>query len=120
MGVSGLVDWQSQMAGMPITQAELATLRQANTEMREKLLQLQTSLQERENELVRVQRMQVSVHFFFNLTIELSFWTRCSEIAVRESSVPWVPIRIFKHLKDSISTVSLNDCYLDTQSGCRQ
>ncbi|CDS41937.1 ELKS:Rab6 interacting:CAST family [Echinococcus multilocularis] len=59
-GVSGLVDWQSQIAGMPIAQAELVTLRQANTEMREKLLQLQTSLQERENELIRVQRMQSS------------------------------------------------------------
>ncbi|KAL5110471.1 ELKS/Rab6-interacting/CAST family member 1 [Taenia crassiceps] len=67
VGVSGLVDWQSQIAGMPITQAELATLRQANTEMREKLLQLQTSLQERENELIRVQRMQSSSS---NLEIE--------------------------------------------------
>ncbi|VDK20105.1 unnamed protein product [Taenia asiatica] len=53
VGMSGLVDWQSQIAGMPITQAELTTLRKANTEMREKLLQLQTNLQERENELVR-------------------------------------------------------------------
>ncbi|VDN97545.1 unnamed protein product [Rodentolepis nana] len=59
-GITGLVDWQSQLAGMPITQAELATLRKANTEMREKLMQLQSSLQERENELIRVQHKQTS------------------------------------------------------------
>uniref|UniRef100_A0A5K3EGV4 GRIP domain-containing protein n=1 Tax=Mesocestoides corti TaxID=53468 RepID=A0A5K3EGV4_MESCO len=57
-GVGGLVDWQSHTSGMPISQAELTTLRQANTEMRGKLMQLQTSLQERKNELIRVQNSQ--------------------------------------------------------------
>ncbi|VUZ45383.1 unnamed protein product [Hymenolepis diminuta] len=45
---------------MPINQAELATLRKANTEMREKLMHLQNSLQERENELIRIQHKQTS------------------------------------------------------------
>lgn len=58
-GITGLVDWQSQISGMPINQAELATLRKANTEMREKLMHLQNSLQERENELIRIQHKQV-------------------------------------------------------------
>uniref|UniRef100_A0A0R3SKC7 K1C18 protein n=2 Tax=Hymenolepis diminuta TaxID=6216 RepID=A0A0R3SKC7_HYMDI len=59
-GITGLVDWQSQISGMPINQAELATLRKANTEMREKLMHLQNSLQERENELIRIQHKQTS------------------------------------------------------------
>ncbi|KAM7537145.1 hypothetical protein Aperf_G00000072080 [Anoplocephala perfoliata] len=58
--MTGLVDWQSQIAGMPIAQAELATLRKANTEMREKLIHLQNCLQERENELIRIQHKQTS------------------------------------------------------------
>lgn len=57
--MTGLVDWQSQISGMPIAQAELATLRKANTEMREKLMHLQNCLQERESELIRIQHKHV-------------------------------------------------------------
>lgn len=60
-------DWQTTMmagvGGMQVSQAELATLRQANTEMREKINQLQSSLQERENELKRMQISHVSLQF---------------------------------------------------------
>nr|VZI39770.1 unnamed protein product [Spirometra erinaceieuropaei] len=58
--VTGLGDWQTPMSRIQVAQAELTTLRQSNAELREKLAQAQTTLQERENELQRLQLSQTS------------------------------------------------------------
>ncbi|VDK70290.1 unnamed protein product [Dibothriocephalus latus] len=65
--VTGLGEWQTPMSRIQVAQAELTTLRQSNAELREKLTQTQSTLQERENEL---QRLQISQTSAANLEIE--------------------------------------------------